>query len=122
VGCPLTKNRFSDSLPGYSGSVGSLNSTDNLIPCEAGITGLYLGYRKRKGKDDGRRRFFLATAAAALLLGGTGFCELSGAAGIRVIRAQGTLKVFDGGPGGGSGFIGLTLGHEDTGEEELSAA
>jgi hypothetical protein len=32
-------------------------------------------------KTTGAADFFLATAAAALLLEGTGFCELSGAAG-----------------------------------------
>ena len=53
---------------------------------------------------------------------GTGVCELPGAAGVRMIGPQSALKVFDGGPGGGSGFIGLTLGHEDTGEKEMSAA
>ncbi len=38
-GAHSPKIAFPTSLRGYSGSVGPLNSTVNLIPCEAGITG-----------------------------------------------------------------------------------
>ena len=47
---------------------------------------------------------------------------MPGAAGVRMIGPQSALQVFDRGPGGGSGFIGLTLGHEDPREKEISAA
>jgi hypothetical protein len=81
-----------------------------------------LGISETEGKRRQARAAILAKTNNPLILLASGFGELPGAAGVRMIGAQGALKVFDRGPGGCSGFIGLTLGHEDTGEKEMSAA
>lgn len=73
-------------------------------------------------KTTGTADFFLATAAAALLLEGTGFCELPGAAGVRMIGTERILELFRGRAGGGTSFIALALNFQSASQRQIGTA
>jgi hypothetical protein len=56
-----------------------------------GVIGLYLGYRKRMAKDDSSETIKTLGRLSTL---GVWLCHLPGAAGVGMIRAQGTLQIL----------------------------
>jgi hypothetical protein len=65
---------------------------------------------------------FLATAAAALLLEGAGFCELPGAAGVKMIGTERVLELFRSRAGGGTSFIALALNLQSASQRQIGTA
>lgn len=74
--------------------------------CPSNPIWLYLYKRRLRPKDDTQ----IQEKQGRLLTGRVEASKLAGAASIGVKGANGALKVFGGSPGGGAGFIVLTLG------------
>jgi hypothetical protein len=93
------------------------------IPCQRPeLLGSTWDIENGREKTTSTADLFLATAAAALLLEGTGFCELPGAAGVRMIWTERVLELFRSRAGGGTSFIALALNLQSASHRQIGTA